>query len=121
MRWAGLMSSRRSALVVLAVATAVTAIVGVLDGQGWPSFVMGAILALVLWVMLFAGSYAVPRAHGRVEPTSYAAAAAVGVVVGYALVAATDNSSFWAVGAILAGAVFPATSSTGRDRRDDRP
>lgn len=90
---------------VIAGLTAVA--IGLLDGQGWPSYVLGAVLALSLWVMLFAGSFAGPD-RGSVQPPQFAVAAVIGIALGFAIAHLGDNSSFWAVGFIMAGAVVPA-------------
>lgn len=102
---------------VLAVAAAVTVAVGLLDGSGWPSFVIGAVLALALWVMLFAGCYASGGDRDTVDPRAYALAAATGTVLGYLTVRIGDgNSAFWATGFIVAGAILPAALTSSRDR-----
>ena len=111
------MSSR---LLVGAVAVVVTAAVGLLDGQGWPSYLIGAVLCLALWVMLFSGSLAAAGdRRGVVHPASYAVAAVVGVVLGLVLTRVGDgNSAFWAAGFIAAGAIVGCESvHQGRERR----
>lgn len=106
----------------LLVAAAVTVAVGLLTGGAW-AFVMGVALALSLWVMLFAGSYAVPpgaaagAGAGRTSTKQYAAAAALAVVLGYVVYRVGDNPSFWAVGFIMAGAIVPAGSAAARQSR----
>jgi len=101
--------------VILLVAAATTLAVGLLDGRAWGAYVIGAVLSLALWVMLFCGSFA-STPKGVVAPGVYAVAAAVAVVLGAVLVGLTDNSGFWSVGFILAGTVLPATSAALRDR-----
>ncbi len=98
----------------LLVAAAVTVAIGLLDGQGWPSWVIGAVLALSLWVMLFLGSLAGAERY-VVPPLSYAGAALAAVAVGAVLVWMTGTSAFWVVGFIVAGAVVPATRAAARD------
>lgn len=102
-------------LTLLGIAAAYAVVVALLDGQGWPSLLIGAILALVLWVMAFAGSYATPQ-RGVVVPEAYGAAAVVSVVAGWVVVGVLDASSGWAVGAIIGGAVAPAVGLARRDR-----
>lgn len=102
-------------LTLLGIAAVYVALVTVLDGQGWPSLLIGAILALALGVMAFAGSYATPQ-RGVVTPEAYGAAAVVSVAAGWAVVAVLDASTGWAVGAIIGGAVAPAVGLARRDR-----
>ena len=102
---------------VLSVGALVTAAVGLLTADGWPGYVVGAVLALSLWVMLFCGSLATP-ARGAVSPRSYALAALVGVVLGYVVFRIGDGGAFWAVGFILAGAVLPAVPAARREARE---
>ncbi len=91
--------------LLLAVALPVTVAVGLIDDQGWPSYAIGAVLCLSLWVMLFAGSYAGQRSsRGVVDPMSYAVAAVIGIVVGLVLVQVGDDSALWSAGFII-GAV----------------
>lgn len=97
--------------VLIAAATAV--VVGAVTAEGWPGFVVGAVLALALWVILFCGSYARPDAAGTVAPFEYAVAAALGLVLGGAIFLLGDrNAGFWASGFIIAGVLVPSTSST---------
>ena len=91
----------------LLVAAAITLAIFLLGGREWPQLVVGAVLALSLWVMLFAGSYAGPQ-RGRTSAAVYAVAAAVGLVIGYVMTQVGDGSSWWAVGFILAGVLVPA-------------
>lgn len=84
-----------------------TVVVGLLAGGEWPHFLIGAILGLALWVMLFAGSYARPH-RGRVDPREYAIAAAVGLALGYVMSLVGDGPTWWAVGFIIAGVIIPA-------------
>ncbi|RYB91120.1 hypothetical protein EUA93_19555 [Nocardioides oleivorans] len=100
----------------LLVAAAVTVAVGLLTGGGW-TFLIGSALALSLWVMLFAGSYAVPpgEQRGRTTTRQYAVAAAVAVVLGYVVYRIGGDPAFWAVGFIMAGALVPAGAAAVRD------
>lgn len=99
-------------LLTLLVAAAIIVSIGLLGGRGWPSFVMGAILALALWVMLFFGSYAgagsAGAVRGRVGVAEYAVAAVVGVGLGYAMSLIADGPMWFPVGFILAGVLVPA-------------
>lgn len=101
-------------LAHLLIAAAVTVVVGVASGGGWAYFVVGAVLSLSLWVMLFAGSYATPvkdPGNGRVSVRQYAIAAALAVVLGGTMVLVLDGPTWWAVGVIVAGGVIPASSA----------
>lgn len=101
---------------LLATAAAMTLVVGLLTGIGWPGYVIGAVLALSLWVMLFAGSWS--GAHrGVVDPVDYAIAAVLGLVIGVVVFVAGDEPGFWAVGVIMGGVLVPAGRSA---RRGDR-
>lgn len=104
-----------TALAQLVVAALVTVAIGLLDGQGWPSYVMGAVLALALWVMLFAGSLATPT-RGLVAARSYGLAALLGLALGYLMARIADGGAWWAVGFIMAGVLVPATAAAARDR-----
>lgn len=106
----------------LLVAAAVTLAVGLLTGGGW-AFLIGIVLALSLWVMLLAGSWAVPgggAGDGRTSTRQYAVAAAVAVVLGYVMYRLGDAPTFWAVGFIMAGAIVPAGWAATRESRADR-
>ncbi|NYE37810.1 hypothetical protein F4692_002943 [Nocardioides cavernae] len=99
----------------LLVALAVTVVVGAVSGGGWAYFLTGAVLALSLWVMLFAGSYAgAPASRGRTSARQYAVAAVAAVALGWAMYVVGGGASWWAVGFIMAGAVVPATSAAVR-------
>jgi hypothetical protein len=101
----------RRSLPTLAVATAVTVAVGLLTAVGWPGFVIGAVLAVALWLMLFLGSSEAVR-HGAVPLATYAGAAVVGVALGYVFFRLGDeNGAWWSVSFILAGAVMAGASS----------
>ncbi len=112
----------RPVVLHLLVAAAITGAVGLLTHDGWPGYVVGAALALSLWVMLFAGSYAgsyagssTDRGRGRVETRHYLGAALFAIGLGWAMFQVGDGPTWWAVGFILAGAVMPATTAA-RDR-----
>jgi hypothetical protein len=105
----------------LLVVAAVSVAVGLLSGGAW-ALLVGFVLALSLWGMLFAGTYAVrpgePR--GTISLTQYAVAAGVAVVLGYVMVRIGGNPSFWAVGFIMAGVLVPAGSAAVRDAEGSR-
>ncbi|MBC2934163.1 hypothetical protein [Nocardioides sp. zg-1228] len=96
----------------LAVALAVTLVVGGASGGGW-HFLVGAVLALALWMMLFLGSFGRPPGEGteRVELRHYAVSAAVALALGYAMYLVGDgNAAFWSVGFVFAGVLTPAAT-----------
>lgn len=102
------------------VGLAVTVVVGVVSGGDWAYFLTGAVLALSLWVMLFAGSYAgTPAERGRTSLPQYAVAAVVAVALGWAVYVVGDGASWWAVGFIMAGAIVPAATTGVRSVGDD--
>lgn len=100
----------------LLTGAALTLAIGLVAGREWPAFVVGAVLALVLYLMLFAGSYALPPGRrGRVTPVNYLTAAVITFGVGLALYLMTDGLIWWALAAIVAGAVVPATQLAQRN------
>lgn len=102
----------RSSSVAILIWVAMTLAVGLLTSIGWPGFVIGAVLGLSLWVMLFFGSYATPD-RGFPSARVHATAAAMAVVLGYVLVRLGDgNPAMWVPGVIIAGAVLPAAAYT---------
>ncbi|WP_210650738.1 hypothetical protein [Nocardioides sp. SYSU D00065] len=106
----------------LLTAAVVTLVVGTVSGGGWAYYLVGAVLALSLWAMLLAGSYASATRDGGAGRTSarqYAVAAAVALVLGSAMYVVGDGGSWWAVGFIFAGALVPATAAATRDRTGD--
>lgn len=107
----------RTVLPLGATAALMTLAIGLLAGIGWPGFVIGAVLALSLWVMLFAGSWSTPGPHGVVDPTDFAIAAVLGVVIGYVVVLVGDEPGFWAVGVIMAGVLVPGGRAAQRGDR----
>ena len=88
-------------LLLLLTAAAVTAAVGLISGDGWTSYVVGAVLALSLWVMLFFGAMSTGVKPARVPPAHYAGAAAVAVAIGAVTSWLTDTGAAWAIGFIL--------------------
>jgi hypothetical protein len=101
----------------LAVAAGVTLAVGLLSADGWPPYVIGAVLAMALWVIIAAGD---AGSRPMVGVSTYAVAALVSVALGYVLflVGGADNGSWWAPGFIIAGLLAPygrkAAASAGR-------
>ena len=95
----------------LLVAAAITLAIFLLGGREWPLLVVGAALALSLWVMLFAGSYADEQRRGPVATRDYALGAAIGVAMGYVFKLVGDGGAWWAVGFILAGVMIPSVST----------
>lgn len=77
------------------------------QGAWWVLALVGAVLAVSLWVMVWAGSagHAGLR-HAHVDPTEYAQASAVTLVLGSILSLMTDGAVYWSVAAILGGCVF---------------
>lgn len=108
----------RSQLMTVAIASAITAAVGLLTAEGWPGYVIGAALALSLWLMLFFGSFSAAK-RGVVSPVTYAGAAVLAVALGYVFFRLGDNNGAWwapafvMAGAVMAGASFRA-AGTGR-------
>ncbi|GAA1939642.1 hypothetical protein GCM10009797_36330 [Nocardioides hwasunensis] len=104
----------------LLTAAVITLVVGFASGGGWAYFVVGAVLALSLWVMLFAGSYATPgpaEGNGRTSSRQYALAGACALVLGYVMYAVGDGAVWWSVGFIMAGAIIPAARAAGSQSR----
>lgn len=95
--------------VQLGVVVGATALaVGLLSRDGWPGYVVGAVLAVSLYVMLVVGTlYSHPN-RGRVPVSHLAGTAAAAVVLGGVMVWATGTTAFWAVGFILSGVLWPS-------------
>lgn len=102
-----------SVLAHLLTALVVTLVVGTVSGGGW-NFLVGAVLALSLWVMVFAGSYA--TSGGRTTASQYAGAALFALVLGYVMFRVGGAATWWSVGFILAGAIVPAGVSAHRQQ-----
>lgn len=103
-------------LVGLAIAAAVTVGSRLLgqDGPMWAYALIGAGLALALWLMMFAGSYAgAADDRGRVPVAAFAVAGAVGVLLGALIAGFGGRPTWWAPGFILAG-VMVQPAWTGR-------
>ncbi len=109
------MAAMRSHLMSLTVAGAITLTVGLLSAVGWPGYVIGAALALSLWVMLFF-SPSPSSQHGAVAAKTYAGAAVLAVALGYLFFLLGDrNAGAWAPAFIVAG-VISFASPTRSDR-----
>lgn len=106
-------------LRTLLVAVALTLAIGFVSGGRWPHFLMGAIFALSLWLILFIGSSGGSVVVGAVDWPNYAMASAIALFLGsvFWFVGGSDNGAWWGVGVILAGTlVVPrrrASSDTG--------
>lgn len=104
----------------LLTGAALAVAIGLVAGREWPAFVVGAVLALVLYLMLFAGTYALPPGRrGRVTPVNYLTAAVLTFGVGLALYLMTDSLIWWSAAAIVAGAVVPTTQLVQRNDSTD--
>lgn len=95
--------------VVLAGAVAVVAALRGPQTPLWVSAVFGVILAIVLWVMAWAGEVARGSVRtATVPPRTYAVTVAITVVLGAAIAAFTSGLMAWPIAAIIGGAVAPA-------------
>ncbi|WP_030484371.1 hypothetical protein [Nocardioides aequoreus] len=102
-------------LTDLAVAAVMTAVVALLSGAGWAGWLIGAVYALALAVGVWVSS--APRlADWTLRPSSYAAAAAVALVVGTSAwwLTGADNASWWGVGVVLGIALSAGTTASAR-------
>ncbi|NEK85088.1 hypothetical protein GCU60_04825 [Blastococcus saxobsidens] len=100
----------RHHLPTAAVAAAVTVAVGLLTDAGWPGFVIGAGLALALWIMLFLGPFEATQ-RGAAPWATYAGAAVLAVALGYAFFRlGNGNGAWWAPAFIMAGVIMARTS-----------
>jgi hypothetical protein len=104
-------------LLLLLVAAAVSAVVGLVSGDGWPGYLVGAVLALSLWLMLFFGSFGQGARSAAVPPAAYAGCAAVGLALGALFYLVMDTGPAWAIGFILAGVLWPAAARARADRQ----
>lgn len=98
----------RHLLAVLA-AVGITAAIGLISGGEWPHFVMGAVFALALWVILSFGTSAKIGAITReVSWQTYAIAGAAAVALGFVFYTmGDDNGAWWAPAVILVGILMP--------------
>lgn len=108
----------RSHLMTIAVAATSAVAVGLLTVEGWPGYVVGAVFALSLWLMLFSYSFAAEK-WSAVPPVRYAGASALAIAIGYVFFRlGADNPVWWAPGFIMAGAIMAGSSSlAGTSRR----
>lgn len=108
----------------LVVGLAITLVVTVggallLDQPWWAAAVMGAVLALALWVMLWIGdAVRLGRLETRVSPMVYATGGVIGSVLGLLLAAVADNAAFVSVGFVAAGVLAPAARAAQGGARD---
>ncbi|MFC3689013.1 hypothetical protein [Aquipuribacter hungaricus] len=104
-------------LPYLLVAAAVSVAVGLVSDDGWAGYVVGAVLALSLWVMLLFGAMGQGRPLAAVPPLHYAGCAAAAVALGAASYLLVGASPSWAVGFIFAGVLWPVADRARRDRQ----
>lgn len=100
--------------ITLLVAVAATLL---LDAPWWAMTIMGAVLSLSLWVMLWIGdSVRLGRLHTRVSPEVFAVSGAIAAVFGIVLAAMAGTAGFVPVGFVMAGGLVPSAASlTKRD------
>lgn len=109
------------AAAVALVAAGMTVVMGVVSSTGWAGYLVGAVFAALLWLIVFCGTLAGPKdlsLSERVPARSYAVAAAFALLIGGATVWLTENTAFWSVGVIMAGVLTPTID---RARRDASP
>lgn len=102
------------------IASTISVAVWLVGGGEWPLLIVGAVWALSLWMMLFAGSWAGAGPSGVVATRDYAIGGLIGVALGFVISLVGDGPTWWAVGFILAGILAPtagASMSGGSDRR----
>ena len=97
----------------LAVAAALTAAIGLLASEGWPGWVMGAVMALSLAVGTLFGS------RLRLPLRSYAVGALVTLVTGYVM-SLIGGFGFWPVGAVFGIVLAPVMSRQGEGTAEGR-
>lgn len=108
-----------NSLGLLATSLGIAAAVGLLTGEGWRGFVIGAVLALSLWVMLLYGLYGIYKTF-RVPAQQYAAAAVAAVAVGFLIFKLThDNTLVWPPAFIVVGTGAIALSAIRRTKAED--
>ena len=96
------------------VGVGITVAIWLLSNDGWPGLVIGAVLAVTLWVMLRVRPVE-PGEDPAVAATGYLATAVVAVGFGYVFYRLGDeNGAWWSIGFILAGLVMPVRHSLGR-------
>jgi hypothetical protein len=88
------------------VGLGITLAIWLLSGAEWPGLVIGAVLALALWLMLRLRPVEEGQDPG-VPTVGYLDTAVIGVALGYLCYRFGDeNAAWWSVGFILAGLVF---------------
>lgn len=104
-------------LRTLLVAVALALAIAVISGGRWPHYLMGAIFALSLWLMLFIGTSGANVVVRAVDWRNYAMASAIALLLGsvFWIVGGRDNGAWWGVGAILAGTLVSAKPRTSSD------
>ncbi len=101
-------------LRTLLVAVALTLVIAVVSGGQSAHYLMGALFALSLWVMLFFANSAQHGALGASVPwATYAMAAAITTLLGTVFyVVGDENGAWWGPAVILAGTlVWPRRTS----------
>lgn len=102
-------------------------------GAAWAAYVVGAVLALVVWLGLFFGLWATRKAAdsgdevgeaGRVgvgpSVSEYLMGASLAVAFGVAMVVVMDSLSAWAIGAIFAIAIISGSAAAKKLPTRDR-
>ncbi len=107
-------------LAQVLIAAAIAAAVWLLGGGDWPLLIVGAVLALSLWVMLFAGSWAGSRPPGTVATRDYAVGGLLGIALGFGISLVGDGPTWWAVGFILAGVMVPSAAASMSGASDEQ-
>lgn len=95
-------------LRTLLVAVTLTLAIGLISGGRWPHYVIGALAALTLWVMLSIDGSAKDSALVREVPwTTYAMGAGITVVLGSVLyLIGNENGAWWGAAIIMAGSLM---------------
>ncbi len=94
-------------LTILAVSLGITVAIGLLIGEGWPGFLMGAALVLSLWVILRFGSHPI-RKNSRVSAPKYTVVAVAAMALRYLLYwigGGGDNVALWVAGFVAVGMI----------------
>lgn len=100
-----------AALAALVLSGSVAAVCAIRGPQvpWWASVATGVVLALVLWVMVWAGEVARGTVRSAVvTPRDYAMAVGATLVLGGIGAAVTGWLAAWSIAAVVAGAVMPA-------------
>lgn len=101
------------------VGIGITLAIWLLSDAEWPGLVIGAVLAVALWLMLRLRPIEEGQDPG-VPAVNYLATAVVGVALGYLFYRLGDeNAVWWSVGFILAGLVIPVSTSVTRGSGGD--